>query len=102
MILDKALERALHIVTSGFCSPVKKNSQLVISVNDTVRTLQNSQTNRQDNQKLSSGGARPKREFLPVRHRGSRENGDRNRKSNRYNKSGADKYELITTLESNR
>ena len=41
-----------------------------------MRTLQTSQSKRQDNQKFSSHGARPK-EFLRGSERSSRETGDR-------------------------
>ena len=92
MTLDKALERALHIeaVTrieeedneprfSAIQS--NENTQLVNSINDLVRTLQTNQPNRQENQKFSSQGARPK-EFLRGSEQSSRENGDRNISTN--------------------
>ena len=88
MNLDKALEGALHIeaVTrieedneprvSAIQS--KKNTQLVNSINDLVRTLQTNQSNSQDNQNFSSQGSRPK-EFLRGIELSSRETGGRNR-----------------------
>ena len=82
MTLDRALERAQHIeaVTrieeedneprvSAIQS--KEKSQLLNSINDLVRTLQTNQPNRQENQKLSSQGARPK-EFLRGSERSSK------------------------------
>ena len=53
-----------------------------------MRTLQTNQPNRQENQKFSSQGARPK-EFLRGSERSSRENGDRNRSTNSYNRISA-------------
>ena len=87
--LDKALKRALHIeaVTriedednEPQVSAIQsnENTQLFNSINNLVRTLQTNQSNRQDNQKFSSQGARPK-EFLRGSERSSRETGDRNR-----------------------
>ena len=69
--LDKALERALHIQeltrieeedNEPRVSAIQsnENTQLVNSINDLVRTLQTNQPNRQENQKFSSQGARPK------------------------------------------
>ena len=88
MNLDKALERALHIeaVTKieeednePRVSAIQsnENTQQVNSINNLVRTLQTNQPNRQENQKFSSQGARPKM-FLRGSERSSRENGDRN------------------------
>ena len=72
--LDSALEKALHIEavtrieekdneprTSAIQS--NEDSQLVDSIIDLVRTMESSQPNRQDNQKLSLRGRRSK-EFL--------------------------------------
>ena len=100
MTLYKVLERALHIeaVTrieeednepqvSAIHS--NENTELVNSINDLVRTLQTNQPNRQENQKFSSQGARPK-EFLRGSERSSRENGDRNRSTNSYARSSAE------------
>ena len=100
MPLDKALERALHIeaVTrieeednEPRVSAIQsnENTQLVNSINDLVRTLQSNQPNRQENQKFSSQGARPK-EFLRGSQRSSRENKDRNRNTNSYTRSSAE------------
>ena len=100
MTLDKALERALHIeaVTrieeednEARVSAIQsnKNTQLVNSINDLVQTLQTNQPNRRENQKFSSQGARPK-EFLRGSQRSSRENEDRNRKTNSYTRSSAE------------
>ena len=100
MTLDKALERALHIeaVTrieeednEPRVSAIQsnENTQLVKSINGLVRTLQTNQPNRQENQKFSSLGARPK-EFLRGSERSSRENGDRNRSTNSYTRSSAE------------
>ena len=87
MTLDKALERALHIeavtrIEEEDNEPqvsaiqLNENTRLVNSINDLMRTLQTSQSKRQDNQKFSSHGARPK-EFLRGSERSSRETGDR-------------------------
>ena len=97
MTLDRALERDLQLeaVTrieeedneprvSAIQS--KENSQLLNSINDLVRTLQTNQPNRQENQKFSSQGARPK-VFLRGSERSSREKGDRKRSTNSYTKS---------------
>ena len=84
MTLNKALERALHIdaVTRieeedneprVFAIQSNENTQLVKSINDFVQTLQANQPNRQENQKFSSQGARPK-EILCGSERSSREN----------------------------
>ena len=54
-----------------------------------MRTLQTNQPNRQENQKFSLQGARPK-EFLRGNERSSRENGDRNRTTNSYTRSSAE------------
>ena len=100
MILDKALERALHIeeVTrigeednEPLVSAIQSNEniQLVNLINDLLRTLQTNQSNRQDNQKFSSKGARPKA-FMRGSERISRETRDRNRNYNSYNRSSAD------------
>ena len=100
MTLEKALERALHIeaVTrieeednKPRVSAIQsnKNTQLVNSINDLVRKLQTNQPNRQENQKFSSQGVRPK-EFLRGIERSSRENGDRNRSTNSYTRSSAE------------
>ena len=98
--LDKASERALLIeaVTRieeedneprGSAIQSNENTQLVNSINDLLRTLQDNQSNRQDNQKFSSQGARPK-EFLCGSERSSRETEVRNRNYNSYNRSSAD------------
>ena len=98
--LDRALERALHIeivtrIEEEDNEPrvpaiqSNENTQLVNSINDLVRTLQTNQSKRQDNQKFSPQGARPK-EFLRGSGRSSRETGDRNRNYNSYNRSSAD------------
>ena len=98
--LDKALERALLIEASttieeedneprGSAIQSNENTQLVNSINDLVRTLQDNQSNRQDNQKFSSQGARPK-EFRCGSERSSRETEVRNRNYNSYNRSSAD------------
>ena len=100
MTLDNTLERALHTeaVTrieeedneprvSAIQS--KENTQLGNSINELVRTLQTNQPNRQENQKFSSHGARPK-EFLRGNERSSRENGDRNRSTSSYTRSSAE------------
>ena len=100
MTLDKALERALHIEAVMRIEEEDKeprisalqsngNTQLVNSITDLVRTLQNNQSNRQDNQKFSSEGASPK-EFMRGSERSSRETGDRNRNYNSYKRSSAD------------
>ena len=100
MTLDQALEWALHIeaVTrieeddnkpSVSAIYSNENTQLIISINDLVRTLQTNQSKRQDNQKCLSQGARPK-EFLRRSERSSRETGDRNRNYNSYNRSSTD------------
>ena len=100
MTLDKALERSLHIeaVTrmeeednEPRVSAIQsnENTQLVNSINGLVRTLQTNQPNRQENQKFSSQGVRPK-EFLRGCERSSRENGDRNRSTNSYTRSSAE------------
>ena len=100
MTLDRALERALHIEAVTrieeedkeprvSATQLKKNSQLLDSINEFVRTLQTNQPNRQENQKFSSQGARPK-EFLRGSERSSRENGDRNRSTNSYTRSSAE------------
>ena len=81
MTLEKALEGALHneAVTSieeednepGVSEiQSKEKTQLVNSVNDLLRKLLTNQPNRQDNQKFSSQGARPK-EFLRGSERSS-------------------------------
>ena len=88
MTLDKALERALHIEAVTrideedneprvFAIQLNENTQLVNLINDLVGTLQTNQSNRQDNQKFSSQGKRPK-QFLRRSERSSRETGDRN------------------------
>ena len=100
MTLDKALETALHIeaVTrieeednEPRVSAIQsnENTQLIISINDLVRKLQTNQPNRQENQKFSSQGVRPK-QFLRGSERSSRENGDRNRSTNSYTRSNAE------------
>ena len=100
MTLDKTLERALHIeaVTrieeednEPRVSAIQsnENTQLVNSINDLVQTLQTNQPNRQENQKFSLQRARPK-EFLRGSEQSSRENGDRNRSTNSYNRSSAE------------
>ena len=97
--LYKVLERALHIeavtiieeeANEPRISAIQSNgnTQLVDSINHSVSTLQNNQSNRQDNQKFSSQGARPK-EFLGGTECSSREFGDRNRNYNSYNRSSA-------------
>ena len=71
MTLDKALEKALHIeavtrIEEADNKPrvsaiqSNENTQLVNSINDLVRLLQTNQSNRQNNQKFSSQGARPR------------------------------------------
>ena len=109
---DKALKRALHIeaVTRNVedekeprfsAIQSNKNSQLFNWVKDLVRTLQTSQPNRRNNhQKLSSGGARPK-EFLSIRHRGSRENGVEIEITTAIAEAVLTKDEPITRIESN-
>ena len=54
-----------------------------------MRSLQTNQLNRQENQKFSSQGARPK-EFLRGSERSSRDNGDRNKITNSYTRSRAE------------
>ena len=98
--LDEVLERALHIeavtrIEEEDNEPrvsalqLIEDTQLVKSINDLGRTLQTNQSNRQDNQKFSSHGGRPK-EFLRGSERSSKENRDRNRISYSYNRSSAD------------
>ena len=100
MILDKALERALHIeaVTrieeednEPRVSAIQsnENTQVVNLINDLVRKLQTNQPKRQENQKFSSQAARPK-EFLRGSERSSGENGDRNRSTNSYTRSSVE------------
>ena len=71
MTLDKALERELHIEAVTrievednepwvSANQSNENTQILNSINDLVQTLQTNQANRQDNQKFSSQGARPK------------------------------------------
>ena len=77
MILDRALERPLHIeaVTrieeedneprfSAIQS--KENSQLLYSINDFVRTLQTNHSNRQENQKFCFRKERGQKSFCAV------------------------------------
>ena len=66
-----------------------ENTQLVNLINDLVQTLQTNQPIRQENQKFSSQGARPK-EFLRGSERSSKGNGDRNRSTNSYTRSSAE------------
>ena len=100
MTLDKSLERALHIVAviimeeednkprvSAIQS--KQKFHLVSWTKDLVRILQTNQSDRQDNQKSLSQGARPK-ELLRGSERSSRETGDRNRNYNSYIRRSAD------------
>ena len=100
MTLDELLEKALPIgavmgieeednepLVSAIQS--NENTQLVNSINDLVQTLQTNQPNRQENQKFSSQGARPK-DFLRGGQRSSRENEDRNRNTNSYTRSSAE------------
>ena len=102
--MRKAIERALHIEAVMIIEEEdnkprvsaiqsNENTQLVNLINDLVRTLQTNQPNRQDNQKCSSQGAKPKK-LLRGSERSSRENGCRNRNHNSYNKSSADNIEI--------
>ena len=76
-------------MSRGFLPSSRMKTQLVISIKDLVRTLQTNQPNRQENEKFSSQGARPKK-FLRGSERSSRENGDRNRGTNSYTRSSAE------------
>ena len=99
MTLDKVLKRAHIEAVARFekedneplVSAIQsiEYTKPVNSINDLVRTLQTNQSNRQDNQKFSPEGARPK-EFLRGSERSSRATGDRNRNYNSYNRSSAD------------
>ena len=109
MNLDKGLEGALHIEAVTRIEDNERrvssiqsneNTQLVNSINDLVRILQTNQSNRQDNQKFSSQGARPKK-FLRGSERSSRETGDRNRTIIAITEAALIIVDTIATVERN-